>query len=265
MRLLSTISLKLAVGALTAVASAPYVHAASVDNSTWAHILEASVSEDGWVDYQEIKKDWNKELLDYLSSLESVNIKELSSDDHRMAFWINAYNAITIQVLLDEGLPEKVPHARFFGKNIFKQKDYRIAGKVRSLDEIEHDILRPRHKDPRIHAALVCGASSCPRLRPEPYRGDKLDEQLTEEAERWVQKGRNKAGRRKNRLDKGKGVYYVSEIFKWFNEDFYGGGKNGVLKFLEKFGNKDNHRYLEKREVEIEYLDYDWTLNDREE
>jgi hypothetical protein len=65
--------------------------------------------------------------------------------------------------------------------------------------------------------------------------------------------------------DKGKGVYYVSEIFKWFNEDFYDGGKDGVLAFLKKFGDEDNRRYLEQREVDIDYLDYDWALNDQDE
>ncbi|HKK29509.1 MAG TPA: hypothetical protein VKA18_03850, partial [Alphaproteobacteria bacterium] len=78
------------------------------------------------------------------------------------------------------------------------------------------------------------------------------------------QKGRNKDGRRKNRLDKEEGVYYVSEIFKWFNEDFYGGGKKGILMFLKRFGDEDNRRYLEQHDVDIEHLDYDWSLNSQQ-
>ena len=231
------------------------------DHSPWNDIVEATVSDEGWVNYQAIRQKWRRKLPAYLSSLGTVDVGTLNSKAERMAFWINAYNAVTIQILLDEGLPEEVPHARFFGKNIFKMKRYRIGGNVRSLDEIEHKILRKRHKDPRIHAALVCGASSCPRLRPEAYTGEKLDRQLTEEARRWIQKGRNKDGRPKNRLDKAEGVYHVSEIFKWFNEDFYGGDDEGVLKFLKKFGDKDNRTYLDKRDVDIEYLDYQWELN----
>ena len=235
----------------------------TVDHSTWNEIVDATVSEEGWVDYQAIKRKWSRKLRAYISSLGTIDVGKLDSKAEKMAFWINAYNAVTIQILLDEGLPDEVPHAAFFGKNIFKQEDYRVGGKVRSLDEIEHKILRKRYDEPRIHAALVCGASSCPRLRPEAYTGEKLDTQLTDEAEIWVRKGRNKKGRRKNRLDRDKGVYYVSEIFKWFNEDFYGGGKAGVLKFLKKSGDENTRTYLEKRDVDIKYLDYRWELNSR--
>lgn len=263
MRHLSTIPVRLAVSAVIA-ASAFHVHAASVDHASWDQILKATVSEEGWVDYEAIKQKWSRNLRAYISSLGGVNVSELDSKEEKMAFWINAYNAVTIQILLDEGLPEEVPHATFFGKNIFKQEDYRVADRVRSLDEIEHEILRKRYDDPRIHAALVCGASSCPRLRPEAYTGEMLDQQLTEETQRWVRKGRAKDGKRKNRLDKAEGVYYVSKIFKWFNEDFYGGDDEGVLKFLKKFGDQDTRTYLEKRDVDIKYQDYDWKLNSRD-
>ena len=249
---------------LTVTAFAQDKKDGTVDHSAWNEIVDATVSEEGWVDYKAIKRKWSRKLRAYISSLGSVDIDKLDSKAEKMAFWINAYNAVTIQILLDEGLPDEVPHAAFFGKNIFKQEDYRVGGKVRSLDEIEHKILRKHYNDPRIHAALVCGASSCPRLRSEAYTAGKLDAQLTEEAQRWVQKGRNKDGRRKNRLDKTERVYYVSEIFKWFNEDFYGGDDEGVLKFLKKFGDEDNRTYLDKRDVDIEYLDYQWELNSQE-
>jgi len=261
MRHLSTIPVKLVVSTVIAASSALHVHAASVDHASWDQILNAAVSEEGWVDYEAIKQKWSRDLRGYISSLGGVHVSELDSKEEKMAFWINAYNAVTIQILLDEGLPEEVPHAAFFGKNIFKQEDYRVAARIRSLDEIEHEILPKRYDDPRIHAALVCGASSCPRLRPEAYTGEKLDQQLTEETQRWVRKGLAKDGKRKNRLDRAEGVYYASEIFKWFNEDFYGGDDEGVLKFFKKFGDKDIRTYIENRNVDIKYMDYDWKLN----
>jgi hypothetical protein len=199
-------------------------------------------------------------LLSYIELLGEVDVDNLTSDSERKAFWINAYNAVTIQTLIDEGLPEKVPHAFFFGKNIFTQENYRIAGKVRTLDEVEHEILRKRYEDPRIHAALCCGAISCPRLRPEAYTGEKLNQQLDEEARRWIQTGRNKKGRKKNFLDKEKSIYYVSEIFKWFEEDF-GDGEEGVKDFLLRFADEETGEYLKDNEVKIRYLDYDWSLN----
>lgn len=248
---------------LTVAAFAQQKKGRIVDQSGWDEIVEATVSEEGWVDYESIKRKWSRKLRAYISSLGAIDVGKLDSKAEKMAFWINAYNAVTIQILLDEELPEEVPHARFFGKNIFKQEDYRVGGKVRSLDEIEHEILRKQFDDPRIHSALVCGASSCPRLRPQPYTGAKLDRQLNEEARRWVRIGRNKAGRRKNYLDKDANVFHVSEIFKWFQEDFNGGGEKGVLAFISRHVDEDTREYLQRHDVELEYLDYDWSLNDQ--
>lgn len=234
---------------------------APVDHSPWDRMLKKTVTEDGWVDYQSIQSQWQDTLAGYLQTLATTEVQDLSSQSAKKAFWINAYNAVTIQILVDEGLPDTVPHAVFWGKNIFRQKEYRIAGKVRSLDNIEHDILRKRYPDPRVHAVLVCGASSCPRLRPEAYTADKLDRQMTEEAQRWVREGRNKNGRRKNRLDQAERTYYVSAIFDWFEKDFYGGGQDGVLKFLKKYGSSENRQFLQSHDVNIEHIDYDWSLN----
>jgi len=238
---------------------------AGPDQSGWAKLLAATVTEDGWIDYPEIRDRRQSTLDAYLAELADTDDDTLESDDAKQAFWINAYNAVTIRILIDEGLPDTVPHAALFGKNIFKQEDYRVAGKVRSLDEIEHEILRKRFDDPRIHAALVCGASSCPRLRPEPYRAGKLDRQLDEEVHRWLTQGRDKAGHRKNELDLDAGVFRVSRIFKWFQEDFNGGGEEGVLAFLSRHVDEPTRRYLQQHDVEIEYLDYDWSLNSQRE
>jgi hypothetical protein len=238
---------------------------AGVEHSGWRELLKATVNEEGWVDYRQIRDEYESALNDYIDKLGRVDVNELKGDDEKKAFWINAYNALTIRTLLDEDLPGTVPHAAFFGKNIFKQEDYRIAGKVRSLNEIEHEILRKRFDDPRIHAALVCGASSCPRLRPEPYTGAGIDRQLNEEVRRWLQKGRNKAGRRKNRLDTEANILYVSEIFKWFEEDFDGGGEEGVLAFVYRYVDEETREYMKRHDVKIEHLDYDWSLNNQEE
>ena len=177
-----------------------------------------------------------------------------------MAFWINAYNAICARTLIDHKLPADVPHAAFFGTNIFKKSTYRIAGKVRSLDDIEHGILRSKFKDARVHAALVCGASSCPRLRPEAYEGSTLSKQLDEEARRWIQSGTDKNGKRKNRLDRARKTFYASKIFSWFQEDF-GDSDRGVLEFVKRFASAADREFLVKNNVRVKYLGYDWALN----
>ena len=263
MKQLSKITRKLTLLVLS-LCFVSLAQSSSIEDSNWNRLLEANVNQAGWVDYQSIRSEWNESLKGYIKELGATDIDDLTTNSARKAFWINAYNAVTIQTLIDEGLPEEVPHARFFGKNIFKQENYRIAGKVRSLDEIEHEILRKRYSDPRIHAALVCGASSCPRLRPEAYTAEKLNEQLDEEVRIWLRKGLDKKGNRKNYLDRDEALFHASEIFKWFNEDFKGGGKAGVLKFIAQYLPEEDRNFIKKHEVDIEYLDYDWSLNNRE-
>lgn len=230
------------------------------DNSGWNKILKATVTEDGWVDYEAIRKTLSKDLKAYLDVLSNTSLKELKTDSEKKAFWINAYNALCVQTLIDSGLPKEVPHAAFFGKNNFTQRTYSIAGKIRSLDDIEHGILRKEFKDNRVHAALVCGASSCPRLRPEAYIEKDLDRQLDEEVRSWVQVEKTKDGERKNYLDQKKGFLFVSKIYDWFKEDF-GGNDEGVLKFIKRYANDSDREFLEKNKVKLSYLTYSWRLN----
>ncbi len=236
----------------------------SLDLGRWDRLLRANVTEDGWVDYEAIRSKSSADLKAIIHELGKVDVDRLRTVNERKAFWINAYNAITIQKLIDSGLPNEVPHAAFFGRNIFKERTYRVAGKIRSLDDIEHGILRKQFKDNRIHAALVCGASSCPRLHPKAYTGVDLDRQLDEEARRWVQVGRNKKGERKNYLDREKGIYYVSKIFDWYEEDF-DDNSEGVLKFLRRYATDSDRKYLERNPVKVRYVTYDWNINSKPE
>ena len=232
----------------------------AVDHALFDSILKENVTEDGWVNYKKIRDKRAADLQRYLRQLAETDISKLTSKNDRMAFWTNSYNAVCIQKILDNKIPASVPKALLFGKNIFKEETYRIAGKVRSLDEIEHQILRKQFKDLRIHAALVCAASSCPRLRPEAYDGDRIDRQLDEEAKRWIQRGKTKEGRRKNELNRRTTTFYVSKIFDWFQEDF-GGSEAGVLEFVTRFASASDREFLSKNRVRIRYRDYSWKVN----
>lgn len=248
--LLGAGSLAAGLSASTASAAAPHAR--------WSAILGATVSPSGWVDYAKLRSRYGAELRAYLSELASATESKVRAE--AQALWLNAYNAICVQTLIDHDLPKSVPHAKLFGKNIFTERHYQVAGGVRSLDEIEHDILRKRYPDPRLHAAIVCGASSCPRLRAEAYTGARLGAQLTEECQSWIQKERTKVGKRKNALDRAKGVLYASKIFDWYDEDF-GGNEEGIIAFVAKYSSASDREYLRSRKVELEFASYDWSLN----
>jgi hypothetical protein len=138
-----------------------------------------------------------------------------------------------------------------------------------TLEEIEHARLRRNFKEPRIHVALVCAAMGCPSLRNEPYVAGRLDAQLDDQANRFLKDSD------KFRIDRGVGRVYLSSIFKWFGDDFaatYGAGarfadhkgsERAVLGFVSGYLSPSDAQYLSEREFGIEYLDYDWALNER--
>ncbi len=243
-----------------------FASAADSVHNLWQRILEKVVSDAGWIDYAAIQKNHSHEMRAYLELLGSTAMPDRSVAGQNVndirAFWINAYNAICVQTLLDHSLPVKVPHAKLFGKNIFSQRRYRVAGSIRSLDDIEHQILRKEFGDPRMHASLVCGASSCPRLRPEAYQGVRLDQQLNKECMSWIMNETTLSGVRKNRLDKEKRVFFASKIFDWYDDDF-GGDDKGVLAFIARHSSAAQRAFLTNTQVELEFVSYDWRLNKR--
>ena len=229
--------------------ASPALSADRVGHGLYGELLQKYVK-NGVVDYQGFKKEEAK-LDQYLSVLEKTDTKVLSRND-QFAFYINAYNAWTIKLIL--GAYPGIKSIKDLGslfKSPWKTKIARIDGEVLTLDNIEHDILRPRFKDPRIHFAVNCAAKSCPPLRSEAYRGDVLDQQLTEMTEAFINDPK------RNRLE-GK-TLYVSSIFKWYSEDF----NNDIVGFFMKYTREELRERLKKnqKEIKVEYLDYDWSLN----
>ncbi|MDF1591494.1 MAG: DUF547 domain-containing protein [Desulfobacterales bacterium] len=222
---------------------------AEMDHSIYAGLLEKYVK-NGVVDYNGFKHDETR-LDQYLNLLEETDTKNLSQGE-QFAFYINAYNAWTIKLILT-GYPgvKSIKDLGSIFKSPWKKQIARIDGEVVTLDHIEHDILRPRFKDPRVHFAINCAAKSCPPLRPEPYRADILDRQLDEMARAFINDPRS------NRLE-GQ-TLYVSSIFKWFSEDF----NDDVVGLFLKYAQGDLKNRLEdsKSKFKVAYLDYDWSLN----
>jgi len=223
--------------------------AVPVDHNIYAELLEKHVRA-GIVDYQGFKSDESR-LDEYLKILERVNPTDLSRDE-QFAFFINAYNAWTIKLILT-GYPgiDSIKDLGNLLKGPWKMKIARIDGKILTLDDIEHEILRPRFKDPRVHFAVNCASKGCPPLHSEPYEGSMLDLQLEE-----VTRGFINDPARNRLVDR---ILYVSRIFKWFSKDF----DNDVVGFFVQYAEKDLKERLiaEGKRIKVKYLDYDWSLN----
>jgi hypothetical protein len=223
--------------------------AGAVDNSLYADLLKKYVKE-GVVDYQGFKNEEAK-LDAYLKVLEKTDAGELSRNE-QFAFYINAYNAWTIKLILT-GYPgvKSIKDLGSIFKNPWKKEIVRIDGDVLTLDNVEHDILRPRFKDPRVHFAVNCASKSCPPLISEPYRGADLNEQLNSSTQSFLN------NKKENYLQEN--TLYASRIFKWFNDDF----NNDVVGFFMTFAEGDlKERLVANRDrIKVTYLDYDWSLN----
>ncbi len=225
------------------------VHAAQVDHSLLGSLLSRHVK-DGVVDYKGFKDD--EAILDqYLEALAAVDPEPLSPDD-QFAFYVNAYNAWTIKLILSRypGIRSIKDLGSLFSSP-WKKTIARIDGSLMTLDQIEHDILRKRFKDPRVHFAVNCASKSCPPLQGEPFAGNLLNDQLNQAARAFINAPRF------NRLEGD--TLWVSKIFDWFPEDFDG----DVIGYFIKFAEVPMRNQLEKNKerIKIKYLDYDWSLN----
>jgi hypothetical protein len=196
--------------------------------------------------------------------------------DEQIAFWINAYNALTLRAVVDH-YPIQPSWFRSFLypedsirqiPGVWTDLRFDILGKKRTLDEIEHEILRRRFDEPRIHMALVCAAKGCPPLRWEPYTGEKLDGQLEDQTVRFLGRDENFV------LDREGGRIGLSEVFRWFGDDFVSvyeprhdfegrdPGERAALNFVALHLEGPDREFLKDGDYEVDYLDYDWSLND---
>ena len=191
--------------------------------------------------------------------------------EQRLAFWINAYNTFTLRVIVDH-YPIQSPWYTLSPRNSIRQIDgvwttitWRAAGRTLTLDDIEHRILRPEFKDPRVHFAVNCASAGCPALAPEPYRAVTLDAQLDAAARRYLARDEGL------RID-GKTVR-VSKILQWYGEDFVARFapdaidkpdrvEQAIRGVVARFGPPAAVDLARAPSTRIRFLDYDWSLND---
>lgn len=237
-----------------------------IATEAYAATLRKFVTPEGHVRYRALKAS-SVELDAFLASIGSLDpaaVRGWTAAD-RIAFWINAYNAITLKTIINNYPIHRSGLTSFlYPENSIRQipnawsaRVWRVMGRKRSLDDIEHEILRRQFQEPRVHMALVCAAVGCPPLRDEPYVGARLGDQLDDQSRRYLA---SPAGARI--LEGGRAVV-VSAIFKWFAADFETFG--GVRSFLNQYAPPATTAVLAAGGARISFLDYDWTLNEAQE
>jgi len=224
----------------------------------WARALrEHTVSTRGLagteVDYKALRSSavWPEVIAD----LERTPLASLETRSQKLAFWINAYNIAAVDLVVKHGPVQSIRDIGNFFFPVWKRDAVRIGGNARSLDEIEHDILR-KLDDPRIHGALVCASLSCPDLRRTPFEAGRIGAQLDEQMRTWLANPEKGA-----RIDGEGERIALSRVFDWFAGDFEPAG--GILRFVGPFLSPDDRAWLAqiRRTVGVRFLPYDWDLN----
>lgn len=220
-----------------------------ISHETWDALLKKHVDKKGWVNYKGFLED--RDSLDkYLKTLSDNHPNNSNwSEKERLAYWINAYNAFTVELILQHYPLESIKDIKKgipFLNSVWDKKFFKIEGKDFDLNEIEHTILRKEFDEPRIHFAIVCASFSCPDLRPEAYTATKLEEQLEEQAVFFINDS-------KKNFIRPNGIQ-LSKIFSWFKGDFT--KKTTLIEYLNQYSLMPI-----PENAELEYMDYSWKLN----
>lgn len=220
---------------------------AQAQTESFDSLLKAHVSEDGFVDYPAMKND--KAKLDaYIVYLSKTTPASSWSDNKKKAFWINAYNAYTLKLILENYPLKSIMKINQKGKTAWKIPFAVVGGETYTLDHIEHKILREKLFDPRIHVGVNCASGSCPKLANFAFTEDNIDAEL----ERLMKIFVNDPTRNQLSFKK----VQISSIFDWFKQDFTKEGS--VIDYINKYAETPV-----KPKARIGYLTYDWSLNEK--
>ncbi len=225
-----------------------------VSHTSFDELLQKYVDEEGMVDYKGLNSERAK-LKSYLSMLENHAPQKTWTKDQQLAYWINAYNAFTLELILrhypvesikDIGSTIKIP----FVSTAWDIKFINIGNEEYDLNNLEHGIIRKEFNEPRIHFALVCAAVSCPKLQRRAYIPEKLDEQLTKAAKEFL------ANSSKNEF-KSANQATLSKLFNWYSGDFNNDGT--LIEYINKYSPTKLNT-----DANIDWKDYDWALNEQQ-
>lgn len=220
-----------------------------IKHDLFTEVLNEHVNQEGFVNYDGLAAD-RSGLDEYLKMLRSNHPGSNWTEEEKLAYWINAYNAFTLEIVLDHYPLESIRHIRRwslpFINSVWDIKFIDIQEETYSLNNIEHDILRIEFGEPRIHFAINCASYSCPKLLNEAYSADKLEEQLQAQAIDFI----NDPLRNKISKDKAE----ISQIFLWFKGDFTKDGS--VMEYVNQFAETPS-----AGGVKPSHLEYNWDLN----
>jgi hypothetical protein len=230
------------------------------DHRAWNDILSKYALDGGRrFDYAGLKQE-ERLLATYLDSLAKADLGSLRGPELE-ALFINAYNALTVRTILDRVSPDgrfEIESIRDI-EDVFTRKTHVVGGFRLSLDNIEHNILRPTFRDPRLHFAVNCASISCPPLPAEAFEGERIDQQLESATTSALRDPAYASAEGETLL--------LTKILEWYGSDFtnpeYRGSEKSVPAYVFKYARADVRRFLEvrKQNVEVRFRDYDWRLN----
>jgi len=212
----------------------------NIDHAVFHKLLSSNVSNTGAVNYKSIKG--SPALDSYLKMLEAADVSKLSQSE-QLAFWINAYNAFTIKKVVSNYPISSIKDLD--GGEPWDKKWINLNGKTLSLNDIENVIIRPQFNEPRIHFAVNCAAKSCPPLLNQAYSAGNLNTHMENLAKQFINSPKY------NKIANDKVV--ISKIFEWYKEDF-----GNIISYLNKYSDTKIND-----DATVEYMDYDWSLNDK--
>lgn len=239
--------LQLFIAGLMGLGSAG-ARAAALDEAwqPWDRLLSDHVV-NGYVDYTALSRA--PEMTQLVELVEQTDPDSLDRLE-QLVFYINAYNVLSAQGIIEGRSPETLLGRAVF----FKLSKYSIGGESLSLYALEHERIIPL-QEPRIHFAIVCASHSCPVLRSEAYNTANLDSQLDSSARQFL------ADTSKNQFDKRQRIAWLSSIFKWFREDFERHSGSLQAYLAQHVADPEVARLLRDEAFEVRFLDYDWSLN----
>ncbi len=228
-------------------------NAKPISHEKYDALLTKHVDDKGDVDYKGFLKDSTKFDV-YLDLLSDNPPAKDWTDDQKKAYWINAYNAFTIKLIMNNYPVKSItdlskPGSIGIINGVWHEKFFKIGGNIMNLNAIEHRMLRKKFDDPRIHFAIVCASKSCPKLLNKAYTAEKLDQQLTQQAKDFL------ADDFRNEI-KSPTEANVSKIFTWFKGDFT--KKGTLIEFINKY----SPTQIEKG-TNLGHTEYDWSLNEQ--
>ncbi|MDB4766556.1 DUF547 domain-containing protein [bacterium] len=231
-----------------------------IDHSVWNSLLSKYVDDAGGVNYAGLKASQtdSQALEGYIAQLSSASLTQNAARENQMAYWINAYNSVTMKGMLQEYPTTSIRNftSEDGGYNIWKNLLLNVSGKQISLESIENKVLRPMG-DPRIHFAIVCASKGCPRLLNEAYVGETLNDQLNKNELNFFSNPQNFQFDQANREIK------LSSILKWYGSDFGADQATQLRTIAPYLPTEAAKQAASSNAVSVSYLEYDWNINEQ--